>query len=52
MKTKEKIERKGYKVTYNLDYKNGEQAIVSVSAKKDNMNFVAKNITSLFILLF
>lgn len=47
MKTQQKIEKKGYKVTYNMGWKNGEQAIVSVSAQKGNRKTTSKNITQL-----
>lgn len=47
MKTEQKIEKKGYKVTYNLGYKNGEQGINSVTATKNNVKLTAKNITAL-----
>jgi len=47
MTTREKIERKGYKVTSNLGYRNGERAIVSYSAKKGYKVITATTITEL-----
>lgn len=48
MTTQTKIENKGYKVTFNMGSKNGEQSIVSVSAIKGNSKITEKNITALF----
>ena len=48
MTTQQKIEKKGYKVTFNMGYKNGEQAVVSVTATKLNAKVTADNITQLF----
>lgn len=48
MTTQQKIEKKGYKVTFNMGWKNGEQSIVSVSATKGNQKVTADNITQLF----
>lgn len=47
MKTQQRIESKGYKVTYNMGWRNGEQTIVSVTAKKGLNKVTEKNITSL-----
>lgn len=47
MKTQSKIEKKGYKVTFNMGYKNDEQTIVSVSAEKNGKKITEKNITAL-----
>ena len=48
MTTQQRIEKKGYKVTHNMGYKNDEQTIVSVSAEKNGMKITKENITSLF----
>lgn len=47
MTTQQKIEKKGYKVTFNMGWRNGEQTIVSVTAKKGLKKMTEKNITSL-----
>jgi hypothetical protein len=47
MTTQRKIEKKGYKVTFNTGWRDGEQRIVSVSATKDNAKITQKNITTL-----
>jgi hypothetical protein len=47
MKTLEKIEKKGYKVTFNMGYRNGESSVVSVTAKKDGRQFTKPNLTQL-----
>lgn len=47
MKTQQKIEKKGYKVTFNMGWINGMQSIVSVSAIKGNNRITEKNITQL-----
>jgi hypothetical protein len=47
MTTQQKIEKKGYKVTFNMGYKNNEQTIVSVSAEKNGQKITAPNITQL-----
>lgn len=48
MKTQEKIEKKGYKVTYNIGWRNGIQSIVSVTATRGTYKVTERNITSLF----
>lgn len=48
MTTQQKIEKKGYKVTFNMGWENGEQKIVSVTAVKGNSKITQKNITALF----
>jgi hypothetical protein len=50
MKTASKIERKGYKLTYNIGYKDGTQCIVSVSAMNSNGRVIAteRNVTALY----
>lgn len=49
MTTREKIEKKGYKVTSNMGWKNGEQTIVSYSAEKDGRNVATRDtITALY----
>lgn len=48
MSTQQKIEKKGYKVTFNMGWRNGEQSITSVSATKGNIKITANNITSLY----
>lgn len=46
MTTKQKLEKKGYKVTFNIGWRNGEQAIVSVTAtNKKGGKYTGKNIT-------
>ena len=54
MTTREKIEKKGYKVIYHSGFKNGVQTIVSVTASKLNgLRLVTKpNITQLYKALF
>ena len=47
MKTQTKIENKGFKVTYNMGYKNNENGIISVSAEKNGRKTTSKNITTL-----
>lgn len=47
MKTQQKIEKKGYKVIYNMGWRNGVQTITSVSATKGMKKILAKNITEL-----
>lgn len=47
MKTQEKIEKKGYRVTFNTGWRNGEQTIVSVSAEKNNRKITRDNLTQL-----
>lgn len=47
MTTKEKIEKKGYKVTNNLGWVDGMQTIVSVTATKGNLKITDKNVTSI-----
>jgi len=47
MTTQQKIEKKGYKVTFNMGWRDGEQRIVSVSASKGNTKITEKNITAL-----
>jgi hypothetical protein len=50
MTTANKIEQKGYKLIYNMGYKNGIQCIVSVSAINSNGRTIAteRNVTALF----
>jgi uncharacterized protein (DUF302 family) len=47
MTTREKIEKRGYKVTSNLGYRDGEQTIVSYSAKKGYKVITASTLTEL-----
>ena len=47
MKTLAKIEKKGYRVTSNIGWRNGEQTIVSVSAEKNNRKIRRDNLTQL-----
>jgi hypothetical protein len=47
MKTLEKIEKKGYKVTCNLGTKKGEKIVLSIRAKKGELKFEAKTVSSL-----
>lgn len=47
MTTQKKIEKKGYTVTFNMGWKDGEQCIMSVTAVKGNNKITEKNITSL-----
>jgi len=47
MTTQQKIEKKGYKVTFNMGWKNGEQTTTSVTASKGNIKITEKNITSI-----
>lgn len=49
MKTIKKIEKKGYKVTANIGYRNGEQCIVSYTAKNETRNHTVTqpNVTQL-----
>lgn len=47
MKTIEKIEKKGYNVTANFGWINGEQAIVSYTATKNNTRITKPNVTNL-----
>lgn len=50
MKTANKIEQKGYKLIYNMGYKDGTQCIVSVSAMNSNGRVIAteRNVTALW----
>ena len=48
MITAQKLEKKGYNITYNMGYKNGEQCIVSITATNGIYKTTANNITSLF----
>lgn len=48
MTTKEKIEKRGYKVSYLSGYRDGEQCIIGCVAEKNNRKTEAKNITALF----
>lgn len=47
MTTQKKIENKGYTVTFNIGWKDGEQCITSVTAVKGNRKITEKNITSI-----
>lgn len=47
MTNQTKIEKKGYKVTFNMGYKNGRQTITSVTAIKGNTKVSADNVTRL-----
>ncbi len=54
MKIQQKIEKKGYKVQANMGYINGEQTIVSYTAKKVSNNIAfatAKSMTALYRML-
>ena len=49
MKTKERIEKKGYTVRYNMGKRNGEQCIVSVTALRNGREVATKdNIIKLY----
>lgn len=52
MTTLKKIEKKGYKVTANMGWKNGEQCIVSFTAERTDGRMIHKvtqpNISQLF----
>jgi hypothetical protein len=50
MTTANKIEKKGYKVKYNMGYKDGILCIISVSAMNSNGRTIAteRNVTALF----
>ena len=48
MTTQKKIESKGYKVSFNIGWVNGEQRVISVSATKGNYKNTTKNITQLY----
>lgn len=48
MTTKQKIEKKGYTITFNFSWYNGEQKITSVTATKNNIKHTEKNITTLY----
>ena len=47
MKTIEKVEKKGYKVTYTFGWVGGQQDITGVIATKGNWKIQAKNITGI-----
>jgi hypothetical protein len=49
MTTANKIEKKGYKVKYNMGYKDGILCIISVSATNSNGRTIAteRNVTAL-----
>jgi hypothetical protein len=42
MTTIEKIQKKGYKLTSNLGYENGEQVVVSITATKGNIKITER----------
>lgn len=48
MKTESKIKSKGYKVSYNMGYRNGVQVITSVTARKGMTTLTDDNITKLY----
>lgn len=49
MKTSEKIEKKGYKLRYNIGRRNGEQCIVSITALRNEREVATRqNITQLY----